>query len=169
MTQLSAVTRRRVTTNWASRFPGFDVWKPMRLLRRIGPVLQGISLDSTTSGDDYFPSAHVHALTREFPVVSLGMNQRLVGATGVQERVSFARHDDEYRDAAERLRGQSRLSLDEPPTIEEIVAAYHGHAVEHKGKGYPPAVNEMEDCVLVAAVAGKPEFHKLGKIRSAGS
>lgn len=55
---------RRVTKDWAVAFPGFAVWRPLHLLRRIGPAVQGICLDRSTSGDGYLPTAHVHALTK---------------------------------------------------------------------------------------------------------
>lgn len=56
------------TSDWAKAFPGFDVWQKLCLLRRVGPTLQGICLERTTSGDEYFATAHVHALTTDFPV-----------------------------------------------------------------------------------------------------
>ena len=154
MTKLDATTAKRVTADWGAVFPEFSSWKPLRLIRRIGPVLQGITLDRSSSGDEYFPTVHVHALTRAFPVVSLTLNHRLVTSSGVQEPISFVRHDSDFANAAERLEGQSNLSLRAWPTVQEIVSAYHAFAVTQKDKGYPPAVNEVEDSVLIPAAAG---------------
>ena len=154
MTRLAAATAKRVTADWADVFPDFDVWKPLRLLRRIGPVIQGITLDRSTSGNEYFPTVHVHALTRDFPVVSLTLGQRLLGASGVQEGVSFAGHDADFASAAQRLESQSNLPLRAWPSIEEIVDAYRAFATVQQGKGHPPAVSEVEDSVLIPAADG---------------
>jgi hypothetical protein len=145
---------RRVTKDWAGAFGGFDVWRPLRLIRRIGPVLQGITLDRSTSGDAYYPTAHVHALTREFPVIAFGLEQRLVGPSGMPEKISFSRHSADFPDASKRLAGQSRLSLGSPPSVEEVVDQFYTLAIEKQEKGYEPGVNEMEDGLAVAAVLG---------------
>ncbi|MDX2642379.1 hypothetical protein PV341_02130 [Streptomyces sp. PA03-1a] len=155
MTKPGAPTPRRVTADWAAALPGFDAWKPLHLLRRIGPVVQGVCLDRTTSGNAYIPTAHVHALTRDFPVISLMLGQRLEGASGQPERVLFGNHDGEYPAAVDALREQSLLSLsEEPPSLEQVVRAYLSAASASHDKGLPPAVLEVEDSVLIAAAAG---------------
>ncbi|MFI0939217.1 hypothetical protein [Streptomyces sp. NPDC021020] len=158
MSKDGPATARRVTADWARAYEGFSVWRPLRLLRRIGPVVQGITLDRTTSGDAYFPTAHIHALTREFPVVSLTLGQRLLSPSGVQEAVAFASHADLYIEASARLAEQSRLSLGDAPGVEQIVKELHAFAVAQQERGYPPAVFEMEDSVLVAAAYGDSEL-----------
>ncbi|MEW2134891.1 hypothetical protein [Streptomyces sp. NPDC005435] len=163
MTKSGVPTARRVTAEWAVALPGFDAWRPLRLVRRVGPVVQGVCLDRTTSGDGYTPTAHVHALTREFPVVSLTLGQRLEGSSGQPESVLFARHESEYRRAVDALRGQSVLSLgEEPPSLEQIVRAYHSAVSARYDRGLPPAVVEMEDSVLVAAAAGRADLLQEG-------
>ncbi|MFF5787937.1 hypothetical protein ACFY8P_23610 [Streptomyces sp. NPDC012693] len=147
-----------VTKEWAAEFRGFDAWKSLHLLRRIGPVVQGICLDRTTGGDEYIPTVHVHALTREIPVVSLMLGQRLARPSGVPDAVSFARHERDFARAVGALRQQSRLPLDEPPSIDEIVREYHAEARHRLEKGLGAAVLEMEDSVLVAAAAGRDEL-----------
>jgi hypothetical protein len=117
---IDAKARRRISRTWRESLPGFEVWRPMRLLRRIGPVLQGICLDQVPGRVSYFPTAHVHPLTLDFSVISLSLGQSLLG-------VSSTADEDEVRDAADRLRAQSRLSLDRIPTLDEILAAYRDH------------------------------------------
>lgn len=158
MTTSGAPTPGRVTKEWVAEFPGFDTWKSLRLLRRIGPVVQGICLDRTTGGDGYLPTAHVHALTREFPVVSLMLGQRLARPSGTPDPVLFARHERDFAHAASALREQSRLPLDEVPSIDAIVREYHAEARGRLGKGHGAAVLEMEDSVLVAAAAGRDDL-----------
>ncbi|MCX5226675.1 hypothetical protein [Streptomyces sp. NBC_00233] len=158
MTASGVPTAGRVTKEWAAEFPGFDVWRSLRLLRRIGPVVQGICLDRTTGGDGYVPTAHVHALTREFPVVSLMLGQRAARPSGTPDPVLFARHERDFAHAVGALREQSRLPLDEPPSIDAIVREYHAEARRRLEKGHGAAVPEMEDSVLVAAAAGRDEL-----------
>ncbi|MFJ9714128.1 hypothetical protein [Streptomyces sp. NPDC101234] len=154
MSKVDAATVKRVTKDWAALYQGFDVWRPLRLLRRIGPVLQGVTLDRSASGDAYFPTVHIHALTREFPVISLTLGQRLAASSGAQEAVKFFSHGEGYSDTARRLAEQARLSLDLPPTIEDVVRELRAFAVSQQAQGGPPAVNEVEDSVLIPAASG---------------
>lgn len=159
MTKPGSPTPRRVTSDWAAALPAFDAWKPLHLLRRIGPVVQGICLDRTTSDDGYTPTAHVHALTREFPVISLTLGQRLESSSGQPESVLFVNHESEYPAAIEALREQSILSLnEEPPSLEQVVRAYYSAVSARYEKGLPPAVAEMEDGILVAAAFGRADL-----------
>ncbi|MER5181771.1 hypothetical protein ABT009_26010 [Streptomyces sp. NPDC002896] len=162
MSKSDTATAKRVTSDWGAALPGFSEWRPLRLLRRIGPVVQGVTLDRTTAGDGYFPTTHIHALVREFPVIALTLGQRLVTPSGIQESVSFARHSGEYQSAARRLVAQSRLSLEEPPTISSIVDALYEHVSLQQERGLPPAVRELEDGVLIAAAAGEPSLVEFG-------
>ncbi|MGW6441474.1 hypothetical protein [Lentzea sp. NPDC055074] len=138
MKEPKAVTARRVASDRAEEFPGFVIWRTLHLLRRIGPVLQGICIERTTSGDEYFATAHVHSLASDFPVVSLTLAQRLLGPGGQPERLRFTCHEAEFRAAADGLRSQSTLSLGEPPSLEQIVREYHSVAVDRRTKGRPP-------------------------------
>ncbi|WP_213013447.1 hypothetical protein [Paractinoplanes toevensis] len=150
-----AQVKRRVGKQWEKMFPGFELWRPLRLLRRIGPVLQGISLDLARSGTQYFPSAHVHPLTMKFPVVSLGLDHRLLGKTGIQRRISFDDDVDTLLAAAADLRAQSPLPLDRYPTAAEILDAYRSFF----GSANLPTgpTSEIETLVLLSALSGSPE------------
>lgn len=162
MSKVEVPTAKRITSDWTSALPGFVAWRPLRLLRRIGPVVQGVTLDRTTSGDGYFPTVHIHALVREFPVVTLTLGQRLVTPSGVQESIPFALHSTEFVSAAQRLIAQSELSLEDPPSISEIVNALYGYVVVQQDKGFPPAVRELEDGILLAAAVGGRSLVEFG-------
>ncbi|MCT2278011.1 hypothetical protein [Micromonospora chalcea] len=157
-----SASKKSVTSDWAGAFPGFSKWRPLRLVRRIGPVLQGIALDLSTAGDSYFPTAHVHALTREFPVVTLTMSRRLSRSSGIQESIGFDRHEEVRLDAFRRMSEQSPLSLGDPPSIEEVIEEYHRFVRERAECGLPPAVSEVEDAVLVPAAAGRLDLTERG-------
>lgn len=162
MSKAGSVSVKRVTADWVHVYNGFDVWRPLRLLRRIGPVVQGVTFDRTTSGDAYFPTAHIHALTRVFPVVSLTLGQRLLSPSGVQEAVKFAHHIDAYLEASRRLVEQSALSLTSAPTIGQIVAELHSFAMAQQERGNPPAVSELEDSIFIATVIGDMKLQDQG-------
>lgn len=162
MSKTDTATARRVTADWAKVFSGFDAWRPLHLLRRIGPVLQGITLDRSTSGDAYFPTAHIHALTRPFPVVSLTLGQRLASDSGMQESIRFARHAVDHIDASRRLAEQARLSLGAPPSVGDIVKELHAFTVAQYELGNPPALNEVEDSVLISSASGDKRLAEQG-------
>lgn len=162
MRRTDAATARQVTVDWARVFDGFDIWRPLQLLRRVGPVLQGITLDRSTLGDAYCPTAHVHALTRPFPVVSLTLGQRLASGSGMQEAIRFTDHAEDYLGAARRLAEQARLSLGAPPTVRDVVAELHAFAVAHHDMGSWPAVGEVEDSVLISSASGDKDLAEEG-------
>lgn len=139
----------KVTSDWGRTFDQFAVWRPLRLLRRLGPVVQGITLDRNTAGDAYFPTVHIHVLAVPFPVISLTMGQRLLDDSGAQKQVMFSRHAEEFRVAVEGVRRQSSLSVDEPPGIVEVVRALHDHAKNRHADGHAPAVHEVGQSILV--------------------
>ncbi|TWG10804.1 hypothetical protein FHX34_107301 [Actinoplanes teichomyceticus] len=121
----------------------------MRLLRRIGPVLQGICLDQVPGRDHYFPTSHVHPLTMDFPVISLSLGHRLAGRHGGNESVSATAGEADIRDAADRLRAQSPLPLDRNPTLDEILGAYRDHLLSDPVSGRGPS-NEVKNLLALA-------------------
>ncbi|WP_158842944.1 hypothetical protein [Saccharothrix deserti] len=155
MAKLKDQRARRITADWAALFPEFSVWRPLRLLRRIGPVLQGISLERTVSAERYSPTAHVHSLAREFPVISLSLAHHLHPTVQGRDEIDVDRHELEFRAAAVRLEERSTLPLRRWPDLAEIVHAYRAAAVGARQGRLPAGVVELEDCVLVPAAAGE--------------
>lgn len=139
---------QRVTEVWSRFFPEFTVWQPLRLIRRIGPVLQGIMLDPSSSGVQYYPTAHVHSLTRDFPVVTLSLAWRVRRGKGSQGMVGIDEGLEVLEGLAALLVEQSPLSLRSVPTLTEIVNEYRRVASEMQRK-VPSGVVELEDSVVV--------------------
>lgn len=156
MTKLKPPQARTITADWAGLFPEFTVWQPLRLMRRIGPVLQGITLERAASGTAYQPIAHVHSLTRDFPVVSLSLAHHLHPTPNqpVLDTVEVDRHAGEFMAAAARLEEHSGLPLQRRPTLGDIVQAYRDAAVASRRGRLPGGIREFEDSVLVPAAAG---------------
>lgn len=157
MMKLDPSSARRITHDWATAFPGFAVYRPLRLLRRLGPLVQGVTLERSTSGNDYLPTAHVHALTRSFPVISLTLAERMVGNSGVEQRIKVSDHESSFAWAVERLRNQSHLPLDRAPSLDNILSRYRDVILGGQRMGIPSGFIELEDLVLVPAVLGMSE------------
>ena len=79
-------------------------------MRRIGPVVQGIILERTRLNNGYIPKSHVHALTRDFPMITLKLCRE-------SDLVKVIHHERYYPSAAAKLRDKSVLSLVDTPTI----------------------------------------------------
>ncbi|GCB45027.1 hypothetical protein [Streptomyces sp. NL15-2K] len=154
MTKLKPAQARAITADWAGLFPQFTVWQPLRLLRRIGPVLQGITLERTTSSEEYRPTAHVHALTQDFPVITLSLAHHLHPVSAARDTIEVDRHAEEFRAAAARLEERSTLPLHRWPTLAEVVQAYRDYAVAQQRGRLPAGIREFEDSVLIPAAAG---------------
>ncbi len=90
-------------------------------------------------------------------MISLTLGHRLQRPSGQPETVLFTRHEREFQDAVDALKAQSPLSLDGPPTLEEIVREYHSHCVARQERG-GAAVVEMEDSILIAAADGRRDL-----------
>ena len=150
---VDARTKREVTKEWHDHFPAFDIWKPLVLLRRVGPVLQGITLDiASRQGDQYYPTAHIHVLTSAFPVISLEL--RCVPGHTDQGRSLYFEREHRVAANASELREKCPLPLDAVPRLDQVVAGLRQY-VESFGRTDQPAP-QMVDMVLVAAFDRDP-------------
>ncbi|HET7489911.1 MAG TPA: hypothetical protein VFJ85_18440 [Acidimicrobiales bacterium] len=128
----------------------------------MGPIVQGVVLDVHTSGD-YLPTAHVHALTRPFPAISLTLPTDLRTAGGVQDSVRPWQHTPAFvAQAAARLRTASPLPMEAEVFVEDLVGAYREEIVARRFARSPTSVNELEDQVLVPAALGRSDLVRDG-------
>jgi hypothetical protein len=51
--KLTRAVEKRITEDWAREFTGMGVYKRRWLMRRVGPLLIGVSLDRDSHGDLY--------------------------------------------------------------------------------------------------------------------
>ncbi|WP_394613943.1 hypothetical protein JNUCC0626_29175 [Lentzea sp. JNUCC 0626] len=142
---------RRVTAEWAALFPELTVVGPRVLLRRFGPLVQGITLDD--SGPHYYPSAHVHALTTDAPVIYLSLNHRVRLGRGPQTPVETAAKPELVARAAAALREQSAPLLDPEAGLVELLEVYRKYVTKWRGRD-PRAYHELRDLVLLPTAAG---------------
>ena len=126
---LTASARRRITADWLEQFPGLGEYKPLHLLRRVGPLLEGIVLERTSGNDVYRPTFHVHSLLREFPVVTMALAHRLQSdRSGGPDAVPVVHHESKYVEAARRLARQCPLALSGELRLSDVLEAYRRFA-----------------------------------------
>src|SRR5687767_11517160 len=113
--KLSTSIKRQITEDWVKCFPALGIYKPMWLLRRTGPLLQGICLNRDSANDAYRPTFHVHNLAKNLPFVSLTLSAPLrTVKTGTPETIRAAFHKERFVDASDRLRRQTQVPLAGP-------------------------------------------------------
>ncbi len=122
---LTPSKKRSITRDWADRFGGLGVHRPMHLLRLVGPMLQGIALERGRSNDRYLPMSHVHCLANEFSCITLTLARPLLTErTRAPDGITVRLHASRYLDAASRLERQSTLPLAGPVSVDSVVAEY---------------------------------------------
>ena len=155
MKSLTTAAKKQITQDWAELFPGMGVYKPLHLLRRVGPLLIGIALETDSSNISYRPTFHVHSLTADFSEVSLTMSQALATVrTNAPETIDVVRHDAKFREAAERLSNQAALPLSGDLLLSTVVAAYQAY-IRRPTTHYQPEL--YEDIALISAWLGEAE------------
>jgi hypothetical protein len=153
---LTKSAEKKITEDWRTMVPSMGVYQPRWLLRRVGPILEGICLDRDSGGDAYRPTFHVHLLGREFPCVSLTLSTQLRSErSGGPDFVQVRWHEDEYQEAARRMARQSLLPLEGDLTLRQLVNAYRGYLATPMGK--MQAVPLYFDMVILLAWAGHSE------------
>lgn len=171
MKSLTASTRRRITADWLEQFRGLGEYKPLHLLRRVGPLLEGVVLERTSGKDVYRPTFHVHCSLRPSPVVTMSLAHRLQSdRSGGPDAVPVVHHESKYVEAATRLAKQAPLALSGELRLSDVLEAYRRFA------GRPGThfdANDLyEDMAGVCAWSGDTEratqiiaegFSKLGE------
>jgi hypothetical protein len=156
MMKLTPALKKSITKDWGALVPQFKAYKPMWLARRIGPLVQGICLDRNSSNSDYRPTLHVHCLCSPFSFLSLSLEQysRTVRTNAVRT-ISVQFHENNYREACERLLATSLLPVNGDWTISQVIAAYAAHGRPMGSDPFP--VSLMKDAVSLLAWLNEPE------------
>ncbi|HBA86267.1 MAG TPA: hypothetical protein DCZ95_19465 [Verrucomicrobia bacterium] len=153
MKKLDAALIKKIVNDWHELFPEFGVYEPMWLLRRIGPLVQGICLDRRSDNAGYVPTTHIHNLVRSRDFISLTLDQTLrTKRTGAEDEVRAQLHEDQYIEAASRLALQSLLPLHDVFTYEQFMDACWKHTQMKYATRYPYLL--FEDMLLVSSYVG---------------
>jgi hypothetical protein len=157
--KLSGATARKVTADWAKLFPELGIWKSAHLLRRVGPLAQGVLLERSGDSERYTPTVHIHPLVIPSPVIALGLMTRLEGGGG---SVYVRRHEIDHEDAARRMREQSPLPFD-GLTLPMVVDRLREQALaKQKPAGWADGVGELGGAILLAGVCGRDDLVEEG-------
>jgi hypothetical protein len=119
MDKLDRKCKNQITKDWKVYYPLLGVYKPMKLLKRNGPLLVGLVLDRDHTGTQYIPIFHVHLLL--FPFDCLTQSLRFVlcedDVPGIALRIKTTEHEVSVRGAATHMLelrpelGQKSISL----------------------------------------------------------
>jgi hypothetical protein len=152
---LTASAKKQITKDWMTVLPALGEYEPLHLLRRVGPILQGVVLERDSSNVVYRPSFHVHNLVRPFQVVSMSLAAPLrTQRTNAPDQVSVSSHAARFGEAAARLQEQAPLPLSGNLSLDSILTAYEQYA-KRPGIHYEPEL--YEDMAGIATWAHRPE------------
>jgi hypothetical protein len=157
MKKLSGATSKKVTADWAEMFPELAVFEPLVLLRRVGPLLQGVGFERSRASDAYVPSTGVQFLGFPFGDALSGLDSRLRTANGTNRWLELKWHESEYRDAAEQLRKQSPVPF-EGFTLPAVLKAHRARAESRQLPGAADGVQELEVLVLLPGLLGRDDL-----------
>lgn len=133
--KLTGKLKDRITEDWARLLPGLGIYKPMRLLRRTGPLLSGICLERDSGNEAYRPTFHVHVLAEAFPTVSLTLaHYLLTEKTRAPETIRATFHEQRYAAACARLQRQAPLPLAGSLSCVQVLRAYREYMQTPIGK-----------------------------------
>lgn len=156
--KLSGTTAKRVTADWARMFPELAVWRPLVLLRRVGPLLQGVAFERSMTSERYVPSTNVQLLAFPFGLAISGLHTRLGTCNGSNHWLEVSEHESVYREAAEHLREQSPLPFDEGFTLSAVLRAFRDRASSLQHPGGAHGVQELEVLALLPGLYGRADL-----------
>jgi len=142
--------KNQITKDWQLELPKLGVYRARCLLRRVGPLLVGVTLLGGSARDHYEPFFHVHFLGKNFPELSLTLATSPTGRA--QETVYLSSHAARYKDLVRQLVARAPLSIEGPLTIKEVIAAYREFIKTPKGQGQ--IIYLYEDCIKLLACYG---------------
>ena len=142
--------KNQITKDWQLELPKLGVYRARCLLRRVGPLLVGVTLLGGSARDHYEPFFHVHFLGKNFPVLSLTLATSPTDMA--QETVYLSSHAARYKDLVRQLVARAPLSIEGPLTIKEVIAAYRGYIKTPGGPGQ--ILHIYEDCIKLLACYG---------------
>lgn len=149
--KISVAQAKNITKEWQSEFPSMGIYKPLHLLRRCGPIVVGLCLNRTSSGDIYKPTFHSHCLLRPFSTISLSLALQLKAANGTDAAISVKFHESKLAESAAKMRALSLLPYEGDLTLTQFDNACT-EWLRQQQTPYWPSV--LEDRVLLHAWAG---------------
>ena len=149
MKKLTPTAKRKITEDWNRRFPEMGFYKPLHLLRRVGPLLIGILLERDSTNDCYLPTFHVHNLGNIFPVITLTLSEPLrTETTQAPDKIKVSQHASRFKEACKQLSYQAPLPLEGNVQLSAVIRAYKasfGKPTTHY------QVELLEDTIMISS------------------
>lgn len=145
--------RKQITKDWLMFFPEFCEYKAMHILRRNGPFLCGIHLQTYSSNEYYDVIFHIQNLMVHFPVIYFGTPTFLLNDKGAKEGISLVRHREGIEDITHRLKKEIKLLDSQLIELDDLVA-YINKSVE-QSVIYPD--DSLRDTILSLFWFGKKD------------
>ncbi|ANH67491.1 hypothetical protein ABE85_07760 [Mitsuaria sp. 7] len=131
------------------------IYDSMWLMRRIGPLLQGVLLEKTQDGSCYCPTLHIHTFSRPLGYVALNVAQPLLTVrTRASEYIKVLHHDKHFSEGAKRLAASSLLPIEGDISLDEVMAAYRSFET-FPASDAPFSINYFESAISLHAWCGQ--------------
>jgi len=145
--KITKADEKRMTKDWQELFPELSIYKNMRLLNRLGPLLVGICLEKDSGNYAYNPIFHVHNLCRGFTTVSLTLAMQIKNY-----HLMLSWHEKKYKELAERIRNDMQIiPFKGPVYLSTIINAYKTYIAT---TNIPFQIHLYEDIILISAWCG---------------
>lgn len=147
--------KKVVTKDWEGMFPSLRTLKPTRLIRRNGPLLVGICLESGSDPEAYTPIAHFHNLCESFSTISLGLAGRVLNYKGLPVSIKVKNHTELYEEYANKVKWEFPYTVKNNIDFNEFVIATQKYIT---GRTIPFQHAPYSDIITIAAYLGKKDY-----------
>jgi len=155
MKKITPSKKKTISNHWNQKYPGLVLYKSMWLLRRIGPLLQGICLDRDSTNANYLPTFHVHNLIgQEDDFISLSLKRVLVKSNGTPQRITEMQHDKNFEEYIKEFNGIVPFCFAGDIKLKAIVKAYEQEINNGRADTKYP-LQQWYDLVCLYLWAGK--------------
>ncbi|MDO8329883.1 MAG: hypothetical protein Q7T36_05360 [Fluviicoccus sp.] len=150
--------KKKITHDWGNYFPSLEIWKPMWLVRRHGPILYGICLDIGGSPDVYVPKVFMHCLAEAFPAISLNGSAPVLSARGQPSQIKLKNHESEYDELAQKFRREFPPLMEPVLSLESVIEHFSKYTSGGYGIIVPFQHGPYLACALSAAAVGRKDI-----------
>lgn len=155
MNSLNLNLKKQITQDWLNFFPEMSFFKPMWLIKRNGPLLIGVCLESVLGNTAYRPVLHIHNLCRPTGFISLTLWNPIQNKRNTNyQTINIKSHTYSFEEAAKSLRQQSLFPISEKTSLSEILTAYQKYLrLNMPSSKYPIFI--YEDIISLLTWCGK--------------
>ena len=111
--KLTVTANRVIFGDWLRHFSDMGAYEPMWMMKRHGPLLIGVCLNSTRSNDAYLPTFHLHNLLQPNPAIvfSARLQPPSARSNRIPLEIKVGRHAEEYESAVAWMKGDAKMKL----------------------------------------------------------